>query len=414
MKNKKINPFDFRYSFTPALLIITLIGMLTHKDINPHIIPIYGLMTILFVACLHIGAIGIKKDAAKQLKSIPPKIEKKTLLRSRIIFIATQLYFIYLFSKILTIFASGGFSAFETLRTDLKENINSYIYIPLQFFCITSICYEIFHYNHIKRDSALLKKSPQKKERTFAVEMISLYFIETVALGSRSVIFIASIAFLFSFLRGSNRKISRTTILIVSTLTLLIFGLISFARLFSNPETFNWWVSQGYFQSFDFNEIGPITAATTMLSITFGDMVYRPMMVVESILRGNLEHSFGATSFFFWYSMLPGPQVDPGIFLNHNVFFSGTDAAIPATVISQLFWDFGWPGIFIGGTFVGLFGRLLGALSANKTSPMYTILYAMYFVQLMLGIYGAFNIGLLLFYVILAMLLMIFMDGKLK
>lgn len=417
MKIKKINPFDFRYFFTPTLLIVTVAGTLTHKLINPKFATIYIFMTITFLICLHLGAAGIHKVTKKQLNDHTSKLHQVTLIRSRFLFLLTQIYFIYLFAIILMFFAAGGISAFETLRTDLKGSINSYFYIPFQYFCIISICHEIFHHNQLNsnnRIAASTSTASRSKEKSFALAMVLIYFIETAALGSRSVIFVAATTFLLSWLRGSSLAISRTAIFLITGIAVSIFSFISFARLFSNPETFNWWVSQGYFNSFDFNDIGPVTATTTMLTVTFGDMAYRPITVIQHILQGNLEHTYGATSFFFWYSMLPGSQVDPGIFLNHNVFFSGTDAGIPATIVSQLFWDFGWLGISAGGVLIGLLGRLLCNLSANRKSPIYTALYAMFFVQLMLGIYGTFNIGLLLFYITLSIPLGIFMSGRIR
>lgn len=413
MKLTTVNPLDFRFVFIPLFLLVTIFGAAVNNNANLAGAREYFIMVGVFVLSLVVGSWGIGPTCNRLLSSTPLNITAGSIFRSRTLFVLMQLYYAYILYKIVLIFLVTGFSAFETLRTDIKESISSYIYIPAQFVTIFCICQEIFYRNQRKfmarnnnTDLGVLKG------KDYAIFMVLIYFAESIALGSRSVLFVAATTFSICWLRGTGKRVPIGRLAVSAFILMCLFGFIAFFRLFSNPETFNWWVEQGYFDSFDLNDIGIANAALTMLGFTIGDMVYRPVIVVQHIMKYGLDHMYGGVSFFFLYSILPGQQVDPGILLNHTVFHGGTDAAIPATIVSQLFWDFGWPGVMCGGLIIGLIGRGLIKMSLTNLSTFFTVLYAMFLVQLILGIYGTFNMGLLLFYTLMGLPLAVWINGR--
>jgi hypothetical protein len=423
MKLTTANPFDFRVVFIPMFLLVTGFGASVNNNFHLKSSGEYFLMVALFVLSLVVGSWGIGPLCNRLLRSTPLNITTTSIVKARALFLIVQFYYGYILYNVIMIFLGSGFSAFETLRTDIKEHISSYIYIPAQFIAIFCICHEIFYRNQRRfvfknkanySDGVVFAPQIKKclRRKDYAVFMIFIYFIESLPLASRSIVFMAAIAFGICWFRGFGKRISIIRSLVFASIFIFLFGFISFYRLFSNPETFNWWVDQGFFESFELQEIGLANAAITMLGFTLGDMVYRPITVVEHIINNSLDYMYGGVSFFFLYSMLPGQQIDPARTLNYNVFHGGTDAGTPATLVSQLFWDFGWCGAIFGGLVVGLIGRGLIRMSLTNLGTIFTLLYAIFLVQLILGIYGTFNVGLLIFYMLLGIPLSIWVNGR--
>lgn len=397
MKIIQINCYDFRGWFSLLFLSVTGIGFwLTSSESLPFA-SMYVLICVLFLLFFGIGSWNIKAHANSLLTS-SSFISSACRRRAVCLFVAGQLYYLYVILIVLAKFSSIGFVVFENLRVSIREELIIYLFFPSHFFCLIGACYvlqyEAGSKTHVNSSAPWFTLSIGK--------LLGLIFIiENLMIGSRSSLLTICWCFYVCMMRGANRRLSIPRVAFYGVVCSYLLGAIAFWRLYSNPQTFNWWVVNGYFSSTDLSDIGFVYPAFVMVGNTLKDMFVRAVVVADAIHIARLDLAYGGVSFFMLYSLLPGVQRDPGLLLNEEIFKTGNETGIPAPLVSQLFWDFGLLGVILGGLIIGWVGSWLIKRAAGPFGGIYTFLLSLYSTQLFLGLYGTFNAG----YLVLSFLL---------
>jgi hypothetical protein len=358
----------------------------------------YMLLCLLFLLFFCIGS-GKTKAHTNFLLNTAVHVSAGCRRRALCLFLVGQLYYLYIILSILTRFTSVGFSIFENLRVSIKEDLIVYLFFPTHFFSLVSTCY-LLQYEAFENN----KSSSYSGWFSFSIgKLMGLILIaENLIIGSRSSLLTIGLSLYLCAMRGRRKQISFLRLIICGLVLSYVLGSIAFWRLYSNSQTFNWWVVNGYFVSSDLTDIGFIAPPFVMVAHTLKDMFFRAVVVADAIDIARLDLGYGGITFFMLYSILPGIQQDPGLFLNEEIFKTGNETGIPAPIVSQLFWDFGLIGVIIGAFFIGWIGACLVRSAARPHGSMSTILLGMYSAQLFLGLYGTFNGGYLVLNFVLA------------
>ena len=379
-KIKKIDTlpivFNYAFLFGVVFIFVLFIGLMKYKIIGIGGSFDYLILSFLFYLpflLLFFISLNYQKNCNKQEISI----SKKELFLARILFVIGQIYYI----KLPYIFlANGGFSGLYLLRFEIKKSLNVYFGSIAFVFCIIGITYEL----------VAACNNNKKNIRNYVKFYMMLIFlvIEQSLTGSRSLLFV--LFFILTFILIRMKKISIFLISICSFFSIFIFGFIGYLRIASDPSVLLWWVDNGYFNEND----SVFSMSLAIIINTVSDIFYRGYSVVNGVFNGDLGLKYGYVSFFFLMSALPGVQEDPSIYLN-QYFFQGSydDVAYPPTLIGQLIWDFGLYGVFLGSIVLALCGFFLLKMSLNSSSPIFTVIYSLFVIQLLLSVYGVFNFG---------------------
>lgn len=115
------------------------------------------------------------------------------------------------------------------------------------------------------------------------------------------------------------------------------------------------------------------------LTITYGFMVF------DWLVNAGLEGLEGGRyTFYAFYSLLPGPQMDFGTYKNQAL---GIDfyAELTSTVISNFYVDFGAPGVFVGSFLLAL--CLGAAYTKAKRDRRFVLIYALLYLHTLIFFY---------------------------
>lgn len=403
------NPFDIRLLFVSVFMFVLFAGLVPNTSRNQQEGLDYVVMSIVFLLGFFIASKGSGRSANQLLQYGAPEIPTSVVARARLAFLASQIFFLTLTLQLVAAYVSGGAGVMSTLRFDIRNSVSSYIYLPLQFVAISALYVEILYSRQLKRGRPV--GSGYFARRHFAAGMLLLFTMQTAIYVSRSILLISAVCFSMALLRGSRRRIRWPTVALVGCITLVLFGTLAVVRLYLDPATFRWWIESGILADPGSSARGWVDAGIAMVRFTFQDIVVRGITVVNAALDGRIEHTLGTVSLFTLYSMLPGTQVHPAVFLNHTLFQTGTDNAIPAPIVSQLFLDFGWWGVCFGGILVGWGLRVSARYAATANSPVPGVLFALFSSHLLLSVYGEFSAGTLVLYAVFGMAFHLWLKG---
>lgn len=324
-----------------------------------------------------------------------------------ILFCVSQIYY----SNYLYVFLTGGpVNDYLSHRIAVRGMVNRYL-APLGFSSfMLSVGYLLWaiseeHSNKDERKGYIRVK----KLIMYLFLFVSIVFIEISVSGSRSeVLIVLCVIVLFLF---KYRMIKYKSIIALVLLIMPLLGFVSYLRVSANPNRLAWYMTNQVISAHD----SPLIIAFSMIMLTFKGIGERTILIVEGVLNGMIPHQYGYASFFYLFSMMPGEQMRPTVWLNHNVFYGANlNAGYPPTIIAQLLWDFGVIGIPIIGLILGSIGGILFKNYKKNVSPAWVIAYALFVGQCFLSLYGEFRIGWLMINVFIIVFIDLYVRGIYK
>jgi len=181
-----------------------------------------------------------------------------------------------------------------------------------------------------------------------------------------------------------------------------VFGLVGLASLklarlvMSGAEgKIDYYINEGVYDS---NNL--FISIINILKIHLQDNAWRAHMVFEYIPE-RMDFQYGKSMFFDFYSILPGEQVNPHVFLSWNVMYGAAEArGYPPTLLGQGWLDFGYFGVFLYSIFYILTSCYLYKRSVRSGKIDRMMLYFMFIFCMVLALYGAVSwLAYLLFFV---------------
>jgi oligosaccharide repeat unit polymerase len=251
-----------------------------------------------------------------------------------------------------------------------------YNYFLMTFYCYLSL---IFNKNKINK-------------YLFFFSTLIIFTIVFLT-GSRSSM--ALFALIPIFISYYNRTISNKSIIILVMIGLVVFISIRIYTIFNSP-LLTYYVTNDIIVSND-----PIQTVLNFIFSQFQDIGFRTNTIIMGI-PNNYPRLYGKSLFFEFYSLLPGEQLNPAIDLNHKLFHSSEgEVQIPPTLIAELFLDFGYIGVLVGGGLVGYFYALFHFNFKIKPSFInyYSYLITSYFIYL--SIYGRIQVFYIIFFLVM-------------
>lgn len=400
--------YNFPVIYFIAFMITNFIAFANYPKWDDEFLLFYAVMSFVFFFSFYIGYVFFENRRVGLnnciIKSIPSK--NKLIVCSILLFIFSQAYYaqyLYMISITKNIFD------YEYFRLQLQGNVNNY-FAPVGFSCLMiSVAYLFW----VFKEWVLVER---KKSFSFMhMSIILLCVFSVIAIyemsmsGSRSSVLLflwVLIMFLYKY-----RIVGVKMIMLFAITMLPVLGFFGYLRVATSPNRLAWYITNRIIREQD----SPLMIALAMVAQTFKGIGERTVMIINGIMDGTIPHQYGYDSFFYLFSILPGEQVKPTVWLNHYLFFgSNSNFGYPPTVIAQFLWDFGIIGVPIIGLVLGGIGGILYNNYKNNTSPVWIVAYALFLGQCFFSLYGEFRLGWLLVNITMIIMIDYFMRGKIR
>jgi len=189
--------------------------------------------------------------------------------------------------------------------------------------------------------------------------------------------------FLFIFSLFSARKIIFSAVLaLVSMASVKLFRLI-----YSDSQgKLDYYIENGVYQQDNI-----LLSIWNILRIHLEDNAWRAYMVFQHVPE-RMNWQFGKSTFFDFYSLLPGEQISPHVYLSWNVMYGAQEArGYPPTLLAQGWLDYGFLGSLIYAFAYPLIILFFFRNMVIRRSQTSIVFYYFILFNIVLAWYGAIN-----------------------